>query len=492
MKKILFIAIFLSAAWIDLSAQTAQDALRFSRIFYNGTSRFMATAGAFGAVGADFSTLSTNPAGLGLYRSAEITFSPSFFGSFTSSEYNGYNSTDNKLNFALANFGYVYTFYTGKPDRSGGIRSISVAFGMNRQNNFNNTVSVQGPNHTSSLLNSFTDILNTSPVLNPRDVRYNYPFDIGLAYDCGLIFYDSTDNKYLTDMPNGGVFQTKAVNTWGSINEFDIAIGGNINDKLYFGLTIGIPSVRYFYQSIYQEIDTGDSIPYFQSLRYDYNYETHGTGVNFKVGLIYRPANWIRIGGAIHTPTFYPSMYDYYASSMSAVYDSVLNYPVQYSPSGAYDYQLMTPFRAIGSIAFFVGKHGFISADYEYVNYNQARFRARDDSFQDVNSEIAANYKAPLNIRVGTEWRINMFRLRGGFGYYGSPDSKGNMYSRNVDARYTVSGGFGVNIKWFFADFAYQWSKSKMNYYMYDPTLVNPADLTILSHSATATFGFKF
>jgi len=484
MKKVLFIAIFLGAAWIDLSAQTAQDALRYSRIFYNGTSRFMATAGAFGAVGADFSSLSTNPAGLGLYRSTEITISPSFFSSFNSADYNGYNSTDYKLNLALSNFGYVYTFYTGKPDRSGGLKSISVAFGMNRQNDFNSRLYVQGPNHTSSLLTSFTNILNTPPVLNPGDVRYNYPFDIGLAYDCGLIYYDSAQNKYLSDMPNGGVFQDKAINTWGSINEFAIALGGNINDRLYFGLTIGIPSIRYFYQSSYWEEDTGDSIPYFQSLRYDYNYETHGTGVNLKVGLIYRPANWIRIGGAIHTPTWYPTMYDYYSSSISATYDSVLNYPDQYSPSGAYEYQMMTPFRAIGSLAFFIGKHGFISGEYEYANFSQARFKAQGDSFNDVNSVISSDYKAPINVRVGTEWRIYMFRIRGGFGYYGAPDKTGN-----ISDRYTVTGGLGVYIKRFFVDFAYQWSKSEANYYMYDPALVNAADLTTQTNTVSATFG---
>ncbi|MBE0648989.1 MAG: hypothetical protein IH596_14555 [Bacteroidales bacterium] len=487
MKKILFIALFLSFAWIDLSAQTAQDALRYSRIFYNGTSRFMATGGAFGAVGADFSVIATNPAGIGLYRSAEISLTPTFINNRSSADYNGYNATDYKNNFALANFGYVYTFYTGREDRPGGVNSISIAFGMNRQNDFNNRIYMQGPNHTSSILTSFTNVLNTPPILNPNDVRYNYEFDIGLAYDCGLIYYDSAQNKYLSDMPNGGVFQDKAINTWGSINEFELALGGNINDKLYFGLTVGIPSIRFFYQSRYWEEDTGDSIPYFKSLQYDYIYETHGTGVNFKLGLIYRPAPWIRIGGAIHTPTWYPTMYDYYSSQMTAVYDSVLNNTTQISPSGTFEYQMMTPFRAIGSLAFFIGKHGFISGEYEYANYGQARFRAPRDSFSDVNFDISNNYTAPINVRVGTEWRISMFRIRGGFGYYGSPDRTGN-----VSERYTVSGGFGVYVKSFFADFAYQWSKSEANYYMYDPALVNPAAIALQTNVVNATFGFKF
>ena len=487
MKKLVIIAFILVAALSEVTAQTALDALRYSRIYYNGTARFMATGGAFGAVGANFSAISTNPASLGLYRSAEITISPSFFGSFTTSDYNGYSARDNKLNFALANFGYVYTFNTNKANKQGGLRSFSVAFGMNRQNNFNNRIYIQGPNHTSSLINSFTDILNTPPLINSKEIRYNYPFDIGLAYDCGLIYYDSTQNKYVSDMPNGGVFQDKSIRTWGSINEFDIAFGGNIADRLYFGLTIAIPSVRYYYQSSYWEEDTGDSIPYFQSLQYNYTYETHGTGVNFKMGLIYRPANWIRLGAAIHTPNWYPTMNDYWSSSMSAIYDSALSYPTQYSPSGMYNYEMMTPFRAIASVAFFVSRYGFISGEYEYVNYNQARFRASLDDFSDVNTTIINNYKAPLNIRLGTEWRIKMFRLRAGFRYNGAPDKNGDFSNR-----YTASGGFGIYIKRFFVDLAYQWSRSESNLYLYNPAMVNAARITTLTHIATGTFGFRF
>jgi len=288
-------------------------------------------------------------------------------------------------------------------------------------------------------------------------------------------------------MPHGGVFQDKAIHTYGSINEFDLSIGGNLADKLFFGFTIGIPYIRYFYTSRYWEEDSGDSIPYFKSLVYDYNYATRGTGINFKLGLIYRPANWIRLGAAIHSPTWYPSMTDSYYSVMSATYDSVLNYPTQYSPDGFYDYMMMTPFRVIGSIAFFIGDFGFISGEYEYVNYNQARYRASGDSFDDVNSVITSDYTAPVNVRVGTEWRISMFRIRGGFGFNGSPDK-----NDNISDRFLISGGLGVHIKRFFADIGYVWSGQEVNYYLYDQTLVNPATLTVRTHSVTATCGVKF
>jgi hypothetical protein len=486
MKKSINLLVLLLIMAIPALTQTATDALRYSWIFYNGTSRFVGTGGAYGAVGADFSVLATNPAGLGLYRTSEFTFSPTFLNRGTISDYNGYSARDYKLNFAMGNFGFVYTFFQGNQEKAGGLRSLTVGFGMNRQNNFHNRVVAQGPNHSSSMLNQFTEVLNNKHT-NPNNVRFDYPFDIGLAYDCGLIYYDSLQKRYFCDMPNGGVTQGQIIETRGSINEFDLSLGGNIADKLYFGITMGIPNIRYFYRSSYWEEDTGDSIPYFKYFQYNYNVDTRGTGLNFKVGVIYRPANWFRIGAAIHTPTWYPTMMDIYASNMYAVYDSVLSYPNQYSPNGYYEYEMKTPFRAIGSIAFFIGKHGFISGEYEYVNYSEARMRAPGDNFTDVNTNIETSYTSPLNFRVGTEWRIKMFRIRGGFRYYGSPDNDVN-YGNLI----TINGGFGIFIRRFFVDFAYQWSQTNQDYTFYNPSLVNPVNLKMTTHIAQTTFGFKF
>jgi len=487
MKSPAMIFLILLLCLNSASAQTAVDALRFSRIFYGGTARFIGTGGAFGAVGADFSTAATNPAGIALYRSSEITVSPSLMIGSSRSEYNNTSGWNSDANFSLSNSGFIYTYSTGKANRSGGIRSINIGFGVNRQNDFNERIFIQGANHTSSLLNYFTDILNSPPVPKPTMVRYDYPFDIGLAYDCGLIYYDSIQKQYLCDMPHGGVFQKKTIRTWGSINEFDISLGTNVADKLYLGFTIGIPTIRFYSESGYEENDTGDSIPYFQSLYYHYYYHTTGTGVNFKLGLIYRPANWVRFGIAIHSPTFYPNVFDYYDSYMSATYDSVLHYPVQISPEGYYNYQMMTPFRTIGSLVFFIGNVGFVSGEYEYIDYNQARYRAPGDDFKDVNSAISSDYYSPVNFRVGTEWRIRMLRIRGGYTYNGSPDK-----SHNIGPRYSVSGGFGVHLRRFFADVAYQWIRSRENYYLYNPDMVNPVNLIHNIHSITGTVGIKF
>ncbi len=59
------------------SAQYAEDALRYSQQYYQGSARFMAVGGAFGGLGGDFSVLSTNPGGIGIFRTSEVILTPS-------------------------------------------------------------------------------------------------------------------------------------------------------------------------------------------------------------------------------------------------------------------------------------------------------------------------------------------------------------------------------------------------------------------------------
>ena len=489
MKKQIISLTFLLMLCLQLLSQNPSDALRYSRILYGGTARFQGLGGAFGAVGADFSVIATNPAGLGLFRSSEITISPSVWIGHTSTNYNGVSSSDTKGNFALGDCGMVFSLKPQKTSKEEGFRNFNFAIGLNRQNDFNYNTLMQGQNNKSSMMTDWVNILN-SKYLTYNDVDNLYQFDIGLAHQAKLIYLNDTINrKYANDAPNGGVYQKKMVYTYGSMNEFDMSFAANYDDILYFGATIGIPFIRYFENSQYQEFKTDETIPYFRSLTYTQMIQTHGTGINFKAGLIYRPANWVRIGASIHTPTYYGFMRDNDYSSMIATFDSLTSDP-QYSPDGYYDYQLMTPFRAIGSVAFIIGQFGLVSAEYEFVNYDQAKFYSYgSDEFNGVNDEIKANYKIPLNLRFGTEWIIKDVRIRGGFGYYSTPYE---YAVNNAGQAYTASGGIGYRTKLFFADLTYVWSQMKKDYYFYDSSLTNPSYNTLTSHTIIATFGFRF
>ncbi|MDP4281321.1 MAG: hypothetical protein Q8867_04150 [Bacteroidota bacterium] len=483
---IIFIAGILS---LTAFSQNATDALRYSRILYGGTARFQGMAGAMSAVGGDFSVIATNPAGLGLFKSMEMTISPEFWVGNTNSTFNGTTGTDNKVNCNLGNFGVVFSMQPAKV-KTGGFQNFNFAIGVNRQNDFNTRYFIKGQNNSSSLLSMYSGFLNGISGITPSEINDNYPFDAALAYNSGLIYYDSTAHRYTNDAANGGVLQEKAVTTSGSINEFDMAFSANYDDILYFGATIGIPSVSYYETSTYRETRTDESIPYFRSMKYNQTLETHGTGLNLKVGVLYRPAGWIRIGAAIHTPTYFGNMHDRWNSDMTAHFDSSSWDNTQYSPDGDYDYEMTTPFRAIGSLAFIIGKYGLISGEYEYVNYKSARFHDDNDDgyFHDVNQEIRDSYVSPLNVRVGTEWRIGNFRVRGGFGYYGSPYKNGGSLGEQT----VISGGAGYRGQHFYIDAAYVWSGLKDNYYLYNYTGMNPATLNSYTHSAVVTLGIRF
>jgi hypothetical protein len=336
-------------------------------------------------------------------------------------------------------------------------------------------------------MQSYVNELNANGT-RPEFIAEDYPFDIGLAYNTNLIAYDTAPLKYYCDAPYGGVVQSKTINSYGSMNEIDISLGGNINDKLYFGFTFGVPTIHYYENSVYHESRASDTIPNFISLTYRYNLQTQGTGINVKFGLIYRPAPWVRVGASIHTPTWYPNMHDEWFSSMQSRFTIQDWNATSYSPIGYYDYRMTTPFRAMGSVAFMIGAYGLVSADYEYVNYSQARFNSSHDSYTDINDQIKSTYQSWGNLRIGTEWRLGNFRLRGGFAYFSNPYVTGS----NNTERFQASGGFGYRANHFFADVTYVWTKMDQEYYLYDRDLVNASVISNYTHTVSTTIGFRF
>jgi hypothetical protein len=489
MKKIISLGVVLLCFSQVLTAQTASDALRYSRIFYNGTARFQGMGGAFSAVGGDFSVLATNPAGIGLFRTSEITFTPSLWTHDAKSDYNNTIGADNNTNVNIANAGIIFSFKPHGKNETDGLQNFNLGLGFNHQNNFSSRVVMGGQNNTSSLMTSFVNELNNYPGgISESMINDNYPFDIGPAYLANLIVYDSTTGKYWVDAPNGGVFQRETVSSSGSINEFDLSLGGNFNDKLYFGATIGLPSINYTEKTNYREFRTDTAkVKNFEELRYSQYLNTTGVGVNLKVGIIYRPLQWLRIGAAIHTPTWYGNMKDTWHSTLSSRFDSSYWNQDVASPDGYYEYSLSTPFRAIGGLSFTIGEVGLFSGEYEYINYGQARFHESGSNDTAVNGQIKRSFISPVNFRLGTEWRIQNFRIRGGFGYYGSPYKS----SINKGEMMVISGGAGYRAKHYFVDLAYSWRQSKTDYYFYDPALVNPSHNTLTDHAISLTFGIR-
>ena len=320
-----------------------------------------------------------------------------------------------------------------------------------------------------------------------------------MAYNTYLIDNPSVANQYTTYLPvSGGVTQNQSTQTSGGSGETVLTFGGNYNDKVYVGFTLGIPHINYSNTTIYTEKANDTVSGGINSFSLNHQLTTTGIGVDFKMGLIYRVFDWMRLGFAYHSPTYY-SMHDDYSSSITTNFTN--NTYTSSSPSGANNYQLITPSRVIGSVGFVVAQRGLIGLDYEYINYAQSSVSggipsfdnsSPNGNFNSINTSITQQYQAASNIRLGLEWRLDEnITIRGGYAIYGNPYQS----SANIDAsRDSYTAGIGFRTRVFYCDLAYVLTQYKENYYMFNPSYSNlsPVTNSFSGSSAMMTFGFKF
>jgi len=493
MKKIILLIqiILITTTWSF--AQNDVDALRYSKIEFGGTARYNSMAGAFGALGGDFSTLSSNPAGIGLFKRSDFSITPSFYFSETNTSYNGTPGTDDKFNFNLGNAGAVIVIPPEGKSFNSILKNYQFGIGVNRVNNFNSRTVIQGNNDENSISTYFADQAWGIPA-DEIEQNYDgyYTYDLNPAWWTYMIdTIPGHNDKYYGIAENGGVFQRKEINRWGSMNEMVFSLGANFGDRLYIGGTVGIPFIRYFEQAMYREKDVNDNVEYFDELQVYDDLHTTGSGINLKFGMIVRPINFLRIGAAIHSPTWFNNMKDYWYSDFSNTAYGDTYY--QMTPNGTYNYDLQTPWRAIGSVSLVLWKIALISADYEYVDYASAKFRSRsyyDYDFYNENTAINNKYTSTQNIRLGAEVRFGHFAVRGGYALYGSPFKPGI----NDAEKFYYTGGFGFRDKNFYVDLAYVRSESKEDYYLYNSEYVstNPAATQLITNNVMLTVGLRY
>jgi hypothetical protein len=486
MKKIQLIAVLMLSAIIT-TAQNETDALRFSQFYYQGTARSMAMGGAFGALGADFSTLSTNPAGLGLYRSSEFSVTPELFNRKTESTYNGMFGDNSRGNFGLGNMGLVFAYEVPEGATQTPWKYYHFAMGMNRINNFGNRSFIRGDNHDHSRVDVWLDDVWT---MNPEDIESQGPFDLYPAWYVYLLDTVSIDGLlyYTSPVPMGGIRQEEDLTSWGSTNEWLFAGGANLNDVVYFGATLGLPFTRYFRESTYREVDIADTISGFDYWSFKERVETRGWGVNLKLGVIVWPVDWLRLGVAMHTPTYFYGLSDTWYTTTEARLGPDFNR--KDSPTGEFEYTITTPLRAIGSASFIFGNFGSISADYEFVDYSKMRLRSLDYNFNNENDIIRDVFASTANLRFGTEWRYTNFNFRGGYSIYGSP------YDKNINdgERRSYSLGLGYTERDFGIDVAWVRGTLNQDYYLYSSPnyTTNPTKQEMITDNFVLTMRFRF
>ena len=319
----------------------ATDLAQLSQTHVFGTARVMGMGGAFTSLGADLSSMSLNPAGLGMYRRNEISLTPLVPMAKASTAGTASWKGNSKSQFAFANVGVALNVF--ESSRSS-LTSLTLGIGMNRIADFNSRYSFSSesrydPDRPDRLMPTIADIfsqkMNNFGVRPDREAEGggpNGPVPVDawnpnvwpaiLAYDAYMLGNYGTVKDPIWAVErigrNASVLHSMDVVNSGSINEFTISMGGNINNILYFGASIGIQSVHkklgVTYQEEYGYFNT-DGIGHDGSgnalaeqldvMNLYQEMEMNGSGVNFKLGFTARPLTGLRVGVAFHTPTYY-------------------------------------------------------------------------------------------------------------------------------------------------------------------------------------------
>ena len=416
----------------------------------------------------------------------EFSFTPSFSLNGSDASFLGNMTSESQYKAGLNQFGFVIPFGS----RSGvdeGKSKVVFGIGYNKLKDFGAYTVMQGVNNQNSLVDEF---VYTANLYDDWD-----PFSDELAWETFLIDYDTLSGQFYSDfnppyLVNGasgpfyGQDQRRTVRTSGQIGEYVFNLGANLSHKLYVGASLGIQRAEYEELWIHTEEDPADVIDYFEAFSWRNSLYTKGRGMNFKLGFIARPVEYLRVGGAIHTPTFF-KMRDDFTTFMET--DLADGEPVhEFEAFGEFDYEIVTPFRAIGSLAVTLKNMAIISLDYEYVDYSSARLRGGDDFF-DRNQAISNRFRATSNLRAGGEVHFGPMFFRAGYALYGSPYVEEEP--NNIQVFQAISGGFGYRTSSYYFDLGVVRSGFDQKYYLYHQT---NADISVSNMQFMATVGMRF
>jgi hypothetical protein len=427
-------------------AQGDIDALRYSQSDVGSTARSIGVAGAYGALGADLSSAQINPAGLALYRSNAFTFGGSMINSKSNIEFQGNTKKDFDFNLALPSVGFVFhngKYANRKPATKGWVNT-NFSISANRTNNFNAIRNYSGSNSENSMLDYFAERANGLTVnelsASNEELEIGY-FDLEtMAWDAYLI--DSVGNRTFgaaIDPLNRQLSQKNIITTKGGTHDLGLHLASNYENKFYIGGGINVTTVRYKEENRFIETDESSNFTNWSSWSLQQNILTKGVGISANIGLIVRPADNVRFGASLKTPTIF-DLRDEYNDEMVVDYDDG-TYGEYQTAEGYYEYQVLSPMKTTLSGAYLFGKSGFVSSDVEIIDYSTMRLRPTNSAFEVANDRISSKYGKAVNIRLGGEYVRNMVRFRGGLARYGSPltTSKEDNLTRNY-----ITGGIGL------------------------------------------------
>lgn len=501
-------------------AQTQYDAARYAGSELNGTARFVGMGGAMSALGADISVIGTNPAGIGLFRSHDVSVSFGFNKNMTESNLEGNVMNDERTRASFDQAGFVYSTKIGnKTD----LRYLNFAFNYHKAANFNRQFSSGGNLNGSSLTWQMQDMMLGTGLYNTQEsyndlldadnpyTSYYYdrpflgtPFLGSMGVRTGLVddvteVDDETGKENFYMMGWNGANGEYYSREEGGINVYDLNMSFNVRDRFYFGVTLGIYDLSYSRYSSYAENILDDNGNDNGGYTLNNWYNADGTGFDLKFGAIIRPFEYspFRIGVAVHTPVWY-SLTDSYTAVLNT---DVLAMPQPYTenlsdylyPDYVLDYRMSSPWKVNVSLGTTVGRFLALGAEYEYAAYGSMRFHDLDGYDLSSSNEAVDKYlKDTHTFRVGLEAKLApSFSFRAGYNYVTSPikdnsaryvpnletnlndqiwfdETRTDPEYHNLKARNTVTLGLGYRGRLFYCDLAYKYDFYNSDFYMFD------------------------
>lgn len=547
MKEILSI---MTAAMLGtaVSAQETYDNAQLATKDLNGTARYVGMGGAMEALGADLSTIGTNPAGIGMFRRSMVAGS---FGFNSQQDAKSFGNA-NKTNMSFDQAGFVYSM------RSGRHSMLNFGFNYTKSKNFDQILTAAGrlnnasQNKLSAMKNangvyelqksnnglvsnsgaySQADYLYSNVLFNHKDFENpNDPNNASLSnVDKGVIINDQTGLPVYYNATGYDFGRS----TTGYIGQYDFNVSGNSNDRFYWGFTVGIYDVHYNSSSLYSEslVDGGKAIG---DVAMNDERKITGTGFDVKAGLIFRPAEEspFRIGLYVHTPTWYDLTTRNY-TVLNNNTDKAYGSTERGKSSESYDFKFYTPWRFGVSLGHTVGNYLALGATYEYADYTTNDIRVNDGGEVDywgnyyetssrdeaMKQNIKNSLKGVHTVKVGMEFKPEKnFAVRLGYNYQsamynkngfkdGSLESYGTYYASTTDYTnwkdtHRFTAGVGYNYGKFSFDLAYQYSQTNGDFYPFmsyvdnsEPKFDNVCDAVKVSNKRNQllfTVGYKF
>ena len=548
MKKILSI---MTAAMLGtaVSAQETYDNAQLATKDLNGTARYVGMGGAMEALGADLSTIGTNPAGIGMFRRSMVAGS---FGFNTLSDAKSFGNA-NKTNMSFDQAGFVYSM------RSGRHSMLNFGFNYTKSKNFDQILTAAGRLNNASQ-NKLSAMKNANGVYTLQDKNNGLVSNSGAYSQADYLYSNVLFNHYKEPAENESADPTNAQlnkngvivydntglpvyynatgydfgrSTTGYIGQYDFNVSGNSNDRFYWGFTVGIYDVHYNGSSLYSEslVDGNTAIG---DVAMNDERKITGTGFDVKAGLIFRPAEEspFRIGLYVHTPTWYDLTtrnYTVLNNNTNEAYGST----ERGKSSESYDFKFYTPWRFGVSLGHTVGNYLALGATYEYADYTTNDIRVNDGGEVDywgnyyetssrdeaMKQNIKNSLKGVHTVKLGMEFKPEKnFAVRLGYNYQsamynkngfkdGSLESYGTYYASTTDYTnwkdtHRFTAGVGYNYGKFSFDLAYQYSQTNGDFYPFmsyvdnsEPKFDNVCDAVKVSNKRNQllfTVGYKF